>query len=154
MSGREDVPKTFIALLVFTLVVAANAFGGPSVKTVDTTQLHSMIVDDAYRLEAGRQRQFTVVDARTKEEYDIAHILGAINIPEEDFDKSTDLLPTDKSRLIVVYCGDMKLGTSKKWADKATNAGYMNIVIYSDRFQVWEKSKLPIGPLTESIGKH
>jgi hypothetical protein len=33
-----------------------------------------MIVKNAYRLEGGRARQVTVTDARTKKEYDEAHI--------------------------------------------------------------------------------
>ncbi len=106
-----------------------------------------MIVDNAYRIEGGREEYFTVIDTRTKVEYDEAHIFSAISIPENDFDKSSYLLPKDKSMLIVVYCNDREIETVKKWADKAADAGYINIAIYSEGFQVWKTNKMPIAPL-------
>jgi rhodanese-related sulfurtransferase len=65
-----------------------------------------MIVDNAYEIERGREKRFTVIDTRTKKEYDAAHIFSAISIPEKDFEKSMTLLPQDKSVILVVYCND------------------------------------------------
>jgi rhodanese-related sulfurtransferase len=107
-----------------------------------------MIVDNAYRMEGGREKHFTIIDTRTKEEYDEAHIFSAISIPEEDFDKSIYLLPKDKGVLLVVYCNDREIEKITKWADKAADAGYVNIAIYSEGFQVWRAMKMPIAPLT------
>ncbi len=120
---------------------------GPDFKTIDTAQLHSMIVDNAYKIEGGREKQFTVIDARTKEEYDEAHIFSSISIPENAFEKSINLLPKNRRILIVVYCNDKKLETSRKWADRAASAGYTNLFIYSDGFPVWKEKKMPVAPL-------
>jgi rhodanese-related sulfurtransferase len=139
--------KRLIGFFVFILMLVLISYAGPDIKTIDTLQLHSMIVDNAYRIEGGRQEHFTVIDTRTKEEYDESHIFSAISIPEKDFDKSINLLPKDKSMLLVVYCNDGKIETIKKWADRVADAGYINIALYSEGFQVWKTNKMPIAPL-------
>ena len=146
MKGIEIIPKILIAFLIFTFVFVSKSFAGSDFKMIDTAQLHSMIVDNAYKLEGGRERQFTVIDARPKEDYDEAHIFSAISIPEKDFEKSTDILPQDKGVLLMVYCNNMKSGASRKWAEKAKTAGYTNIAIYSEGFPVWKVKKMPIVP--------
>jgi rhodanese-related sulfurtransferase len=146
MKGIKITPKILIAFLIFTFVFVETSLAVSDFKVIDTAQLHSMIVDNAYKLEGGRERQFTVIDARTKGEYDEAHIFSAISIPEKDFEKSTDSLPNDKGVLLVVYCNSMKSGVSRLWADKAKTAGYTNIAIYSDGFPVWKEEKMPIAP--------
>ena len=45
-------------------------------------------------------------------------------------------------------CNDRGIETIKKWANKAADAGYRNIAIYSEGFQVWKTNKMPIAPLT------
>ena len=142
---------TLIALAVMTIVSVSNSLAGSDFKTIDTAQLHSMIVDNAYRLEGGREKQFTVIDARTKEEYDEAHIFSAISIPENDFEKSIHLLPKDKGMLLGVYCNTAKFETCGKWAGKAASAGYTNLSIYSEGFLVWKEKKMPIAPLRNGL---
>jgi rhodanese-related sulfurtransferase len=146
MRKPEIILTPLIALLVLTLVSALNSFAGSDFITIDTDQLHSMIIDNAYRLEGGREKQFTVIDTRTKEEYDEAHIFSATSIPEKNFEKTMSCLPKDKGILLTVYCNDLKYDTCKRWADKAAEAGYSNIVIYSERFSFWKKNKMPIAP--------
>jgi rhodanese-related sulfurtransferase len=141
--------KTFVAVSVFTLLSGSISQAGPDYKTIDTAQLHSLVVDNAYRLEGGRPQSFTIVDARTEEEYDEAHIFSAISIPIRDFEKLINRLPKDKGTLLVVYDNDAKRGTSGTWAETAAAAGYTNIVLYSEGFPAWKKSKMPVAP-TES----
>jgi len=136
-----------IVLAVMTSASVSNSRAGSDLRTIGTAQLHSMVVDNAYRLESGREKQFMVIDARTKEEYAEAHIFSAISIPENSFDKSADFLPRDKGMLLVVYCNDAKFETSRKWAGKAVSAGYTNVAIYSEGFAVWKENKMPIAPL-------
>ena len=78
------------------------------------------------------KQNFTLVDARTADEYQVAHLVGAVNITEKDFEKSLALLPKEKGALVVLYCNGVKCGKSKKVAAKAKAAGYTDLVIYAD----------------------
>jgi rhodanese-related sulfurtransferase len=144
----RKISATFIILIVFAFVSVTSSGAGLSFKTIDTEKLHSIIVNNAYEIEAGRAKQFIVIDARTKREYEKAHIFSSINIPEVDFENSLNLIPRDREVLLIVYCNDTKNETSQKWAEKAAAAGYFNIVIYKDGFQTWKKTEMPIAPLS------
>lgn len=49
---------------------------------------------------------FTLVDARPAKRYAVAHISGAVNIGTKAYkEKAGSLLPKDKSKLLVMYCG-------------------------------------------------
>lgn len=150
MRNTRMVSKTLLALLLFAPMFVLESFAAPDFKMIDTAQLHSMIVDNAYRLEGGQEKHFTVIDARTKEEYSEAHIFSAISIPEKDFEQFMTLLPKDKSMQLVVYCNDINFGRSAKWARKAAAHGYTNILIHSARFSVWKSQHMPTAPLDES----
>jgi rhodanese-related sulfurtransferase len=146
----EMASKTLSALFLFAFMFIPKSFAASDFKMIDTAQLHSMVVDNAYRLEGGRKQQFTVIDARTKEDYNASHICSAISIPEKDFEELMALLPIDKSVQLVVYCNDSKFGTSTKWASKAAAYGYTNIVIYSDGFSAWKAQHMPTAPFDDS----
>ena len=47
------------------------------------------------------KNNYIVVDVRTKEEYDVSHVKGSINIPYDEINEETDL---DKTKTILVYC--------------------------------------------------
>lgn len=90
------------------------------------------------------KKELTLIDARTKEEYQEAHIGRAVNITEKDFDKLAGTLPSDKGALLVLYCNGVKCGKSKKVALKAKGAGFSNILIYGEGFPVWEEKGMPV----------
>ena len=147
MTHTKTASTTFCAMLLFAVLFVSKSLAASDLKLIDTAQLHSMIVDNAYALEGGREKQFMVIDARTKEEYNEAHIFSAISIPEKDFEKATTLLPKNKSVQLVVYCNDSDLTTSTKWAGEAKAQGYTNVVIYSEGFSIWKARHMPIAPL-------
>jgi len=105
---------------------------------ISTEQLKAMIDTSA--------KSFLLIDARTKEEYQEAHIPGAISIPENKLADSTDLLPGDKKAQLVFYCNGVKCGKSKKAAKKASDLGYTNILVYGEGFPVWEEKDMKIVP--------
>jgi rhodanese-related sulfurtransferase len=45
-----------------------------------------------------------LVDVRMPEEYQVAHIPGAINIPADRMRADRNLLPKDRTAQIVLYC--------------------------------------------------
>lgn len=142
--------RTFMPAVLFFMIVSSS-FAAPDFKTIDTVQLHSMVVDNAYRMEGGRKLPFMIIDARKKKEYDADHILSAIAIPENDFEKSMELLPKDKSTPLVVYCNGTQSGISRKWAVKAASDGYVNLFIYGEGFPVWKEKKMPVAPLRNGL---
>ncbi len=135
-------------VIAFAFVFVSTSFATSAFRTINTAQLHSMVVNNAYELEGGRQKQFMVVDARTKKEYEEAHIFSAISVPEDDFGKSKHLLPQDKQVLLIVYGNDAKGDLCRKWADKANAAGYVNTVLYQEGFLYWKEHKMPIAPFS------
>jgi rhodanese-related sulfurtransferase len=144
MRKTQRVLKIVIAGFVLTLGFAALSLAGPDLKTIDTAQLHSMVAENTYELEAGRQVHFVIIDARTREEYGASHIFSAINVPEKDFGQSMSALPKDKGALLVVYDNDAKLETAGKCAKKAAASGYANIVLYAEGFPAWKKTAKPV----------
>ena len=120
---------------VLAAVFAEQAWADIDFNLISTDSLKTMIDE---------KKNFTLVDARTNTEYQEAHIIGAINVAEKTFKESASLLPADKTSLLVIYCNGVKCGKSKKVAKLASEAGYSNILIYSEGFPVWEEKNLPI----------
>jgi rhodanese-related sulfurtransferase len=154
-TNREEMMKKepifLIVVTAFIVMPILNSRAEADFRTIDTARLHRMVVDNAYRLEAGRERDFTVIDARLKEKYDAAHVASAISIPEKDLEKSFALLGDDKGRLLVVYGNGGKMERSRRWADRAAAAGYSNIVIYSEGFTAWKEKKMPVARLRNGM---
>ena len=69
---------------------------------------------------------YIILDVRTQEEYETAHIPGAICIPNETI--GTEDIPElpDKDQLILVYCRSGN--RSKQASEKLAKQGYANIV--------------------------
>ncbi len=128
--SRRIIGYLFLCLLVLVSQAVATEY-----KLIDTPQLKAMF--------DGRT-EFTLIDARTKEEYDEAHIVKAINVTEKGYEAQASQLPADRNALLVIYCNGVKCGKSRKIAAKAEAAGYINITIYADGFPVWEEQALPI----------
>lgn len=145
MRVKKMLVITAVAAAILISVPASRSFASsPGDQTIDTDLLHAMVVVNAKRMEAGQKMKFMIIDARSPEEYNEAHVSGAVNVPEKDFEKSLRLLPGDKTALMVVYCNDRKCVQSRRWAAKAFAAGYSNIVVYSDGFPYWRDNHMPL----------
>lgn len=134
MKGSHGLKAFAAALLLLLLPVAAPA---ADFTIVSTDDLKAMI--DA-------KRAFVLIDARTKDEYQEAHIVKALNIPEKEFEKLLSILPQDRGTRLVIYCNGVKCGKSRKVAVKTAEAGYTDILIYAEGFPVWEERAYPIVP--------
>jgi phage shock protein E len=49
-------------------------------------------------------KTFTLIDARNAEEFDAAHVTGAINVPHDQLTDFDAQLPVDRTAPLVVYC--------------------------------------------------
>jgi len=146
--GRENVMRSMmrfrntvvylIVIVLFSILNTVNAkASGFEFKVITTDQLKAMLDE---------KKDIVLIDSRTKEEYQEAHIAGAISIPEKNFDENISLLPQNKDSLVIFYCNGVKCGKSKKAAVKADARGYKNILIYSEGFPVWEEKGFKIVP--------
>lgn len=78
-----------------------------------------------------------IVDSRPDRKYASGNIAPAISIPDRKFDKMVDMLPADKSQLLIFYCGGVKCPLSHKSAFKAEKLGYTNIKVYAAGYPDW-----------------
>lgn len=123
----------FLLLLCIAIQIAVPALlhaGEAESRLISTDELRAMMDE---------KKPFILVDTRTAEEFQEAHIKGAIGIPEKTFEGSAAALPADKDMPLVLYCNGVKCGKSKKAARKADAMGYRNIMIYAEGFPVWEE---------------
>lgn len=80
-----------------------------------------------------------IIDSRpAARQYDPGHIPGAVNIPDSQFDKQLAKLPSDKSTLLLFYCGGLDCMLSHTSAMKAEKLGYTNIKVYPAGMPEWK----------------
>lgn len=81
-----------------------------------------------------------IIDARPyKTMYIKGFIPGAVSIPDSEFDEKKDLLPKDKSALLIFYCGGLSCKLSHKSAKKAVALGYTNVKVFAKGFPEYMK---------------
>lgn len=73
-----------------------------------------------------KEADYIILDVRTQEEYETAHIPGAICIPNETIGIGDIPELPDKDQLILVYCRSGN--RSKQASEKLAKQGYTNIV--------------------------
>jgi len=87
---------------------------------------------------------FTVVDARTRVEYEENHIAGAISCPATQAAAMLPRLVKDKSRQLIFYCNGPKCTKSQKAARVALSLGYRKVLEYNEGLPAWGKANLPM----------
>ncbi len=71
------------------------------------------------------EAKYIILDVRTEEEFNEAHIKGAVLIPDYEIGEKAERLLTDKEQLILVYCRSGR--RSKIAANELAALGYTNI---------------------------
>lgn len=82
-----------------------------------------------------------VVDVRTTARFTQGHILGAINIPQEDFSNRVNTLNKYKSRPVVLVCESG--GFSPKMGQHLKAHGFTQLYYLAGGFQAWQTQGLP-----------
>lgn len=88
--------RILLAVSLLTLLLAGIGWAGDSYTAVTSVQLKAMM--------DRKEPELVVIDTRTPEEYQEAHIRGAINIPWVRMEKDPSLLSYPKNAKIVFYC--------------------------------------------------
>ena len=117
--------KGLIAMLLITICLFGTA-GCNSDKSVAVSgNSYEHISADEAKALMDSESDYTIVDARTQEEFDEGHIEGAIMIPEYEIEAKAESLLPDKNQLILVYC---RSGRRSKIASEAlVKLGYTNV---------------------------
>lgn len=100
------------------------------------------------------RKDVVIIDSRpAARRYDVGHLPGAINIPDTQFDKFKHLLPDDKAKLLIFYCGGLDCMLSHDSAKKAEAMGHTNIKVYAEGEPEWVKRGLPLSVSTAYVKK-
>jgi len=86
------------------------------------------------------------IDARDPEDFDYAHIKGAISIPYdylEDYWKA-ESTGIPKNNEIVIYCSGAECESSLFLGREMVYQGYTNIMVFYGGWREWERAGLPI----------
>ena len=74
--------------IILTLFLCLTLCACTSVEEVDLEKLM-------------QENEYVILDVRTKEEYDEAHLVEAINIPYNEINETIEI---DKDKVVLVYC--------------------------------------------------
>jgi phage shock protein E len=90
-----------------------------------------------------------VLDARSKEKYDLLHIKGAINLsfPDITVDSLAQTLP-DKNARILIYCNNNFVGEERAFPTKAPVAS-LNLSTYIALYSYGYRNVYELGPLLD-----
>ena len=115
------------AVIALTAVLILTGCGSSADdKTVGDKKTYRQVSPEEAAAMMEEETDYIILDVRTQEEYETAHIPGAICIPNETI--GTDDIPElpDKDQLILVYCRSGN--RSKQASEKLAKQGYTNIV--------------------------
>jgi len=96
------------------------------------------------KLIESKTADLVLIDSRSQQEYQEAHIQGAISLPLNTLEKDAAVLNLGKSSKLIFYCNGIKCGKSGKSALIARSLGYNDISIYADGIPVWEEKGYPL----------
>jgi rhodanese-related sulfurtransferase len=103
---------------------------------------------DVYGAMSVRQQPGVVfLDARTPGEFQLSHVAGARNLPQEtiygDLGEATKALGLTPDDRLVVYCGDILCDKSKELAEALRTAGFAYVTVMPDGFAAWQAASGP-----------
>jgi len=99
------------------------------------------------RLEQRKEKPFTLVDVREKDEFRAGFIPGAVHIPRAHLEMQAEQKLTDKNAEIILYCAG---GTRSAFAAKTLQEfGYTNVISVNPGFVRWKDLKYPVEEPTQ-----
>ena len=129
MKGKSLFFKLF---MVVALLIPAFAFA--EIKNEDVAKVEELI----------KSGKYTVIDVRTKEEYDAGHIKGALNFDyyNDDFEEKIESQLKDKNKPYILYC---RSGMRSLYsAEILEELGYTNVTNMKGGFLAWQSAGKPV----------
>jgi rhodanese-related sulfurtransferase len=141
---KSNLFNKLILAMAAGLVILAGTFSAVA-QDAKEPWMFDQIVDAAFvisKVSVPMADNVMLIDARPYQvKYTKGHIPGAVSIPYSEFDKRTDMLPKDKSTLLIYYCEGLKCKLSHKSAKKAVALGYTNVKVFALGYPEWMKQK-------------
>ena len=89
-------------------------------------------------------KKVVLIDTRTHEEYQQAHLPGAISIPAERMKTEAAKLPRNKTTPLIFYCRGLGCSLSRTAAGAAVGMGYTYLMIYQAGMPDWLLKGYPV----------
>ena len=119
------IMKKILAILILIITCTAILYGCTSGGENKMENSYEQITPAKAKEIMDNENGYVILDVRTQEEYDEAHIDGAILIPDYEIAAKAESILKDKNQLILVYCRSGR--RSKNAADKLVSLGYTNV---------------------------
>lgn len=131
--------RTAVVVLLTVVAIVATGCGGS-----DTAAgiVETVSAGDAYEIIESAPEGLVILDVRREEEYDEAHIPGAVNIDSYNYDFESRLDGLDRSAPYVVYCR-----TDNRSADVLLlmqELGFTEVYEIDGGIVSWAESGLPL----------
>lgn len=136
----------FLVAAVISLAVnqlrpnGINLKGNANLKKTGYSLVKEISIDDA--IEMFMKKKVLFIDSRSKTDFLMGHIQGAINLPEKKFDERIDdfLTKTDPDTIIITYCNGIDCPLARSLAEKLLFVGYYNVFYLTDGWSKWQKN--------------
>ena len=115
---------TVIALTAVLILTGCGSSADD--KTVGDKKTYRQVSPEEAAAMMEEETDYIILDVRTQEEYETAHIPGAVCIPNETIGTGDIPQLPDKDQLILVYCRSGN--RSEQASEKLAKQGYTNIV--------------------------
>lgn len=93
-----------------------------------------------------KDRACTIVDVRTKVQFDQGHLPGAVSVPMADYDQMIGdfFVNYPPGLCLIVYCSGRECHDSHRFADRLETLGYTDLRVFSGGFPEWEQGGLTV----------
>ena len=114
-----------IVLISLAVLLCLSVFAGCAKEEDPMENTYQQITAQEAKAIMDTESGYTIIDARTEEEFAAGHIAGAILIPEYEIAERAEAELPNKEALILVYC---RSGRRSKIASEAlVKLGYTNV---------------------------
>lgn len=107
------------------ILISLSLFGLSACKNDCNVPAYEQITAKEAKTIMNTEKDYVIIDARTKEEFDEGHIENAILIPEYEITERAEKELPDKDALILVYCRSGR--RSKIASEELVKLGYTNV---------------------------
>ena len=146
-----------MSIAAFVFLIASGAVSNPAIdmdgyllvaKEAAVYRTSHRVTEDEF-IRMSQEPGTIVLDARSREKYDLLHVKGAINLsfPDISIASLAELLP-DKDTRILIYCNNNFKNEEAAFPGKAARAS-LNLSTYIALFSYGYRNVYELGPLLD-----